>query len=131
MQNVDLSTSRNIDVTSMTLGTRYYVTVRAWNGAGLSATAVSDGFLRDLSPPTPGHVFLATRHAADHASDDVTTLPVAWHGFHDMQSGVTSFSLALYDVNNLATPVVGFQDVGFRLKYTYRWTGLALQHGHR
>ena len=35
---------------------RYYVTVKATNGAGLSATAYSDGVKVDTSPPRMGRV---------------------------------------------------------------------------
>ena len=129
LQTVGKKTSMDLDVSSMTEGTRYYVSVRAWNGAGLSTTLVSDGLVRDNTPPLPGSVFLSSRHASDHVTDDVTTLSASWHGFEDLESGVASYSLALFDVADLSTPVVDFVAVGFRTEHVFQ--GLSLQHRHR
>ena len=129
MKAVGKSTSMDLDLSSMAEGTRYYVTVRAWNGAGLSTTVVSDGIVKDHTPPRPGHVFLSSRHAADHVTEDVTTLRASWHGFEDLQSGVASYSVALFDVGDLTTPVVDFVEVGFQTEHVFH--GLSLQHRHR
>ena len=129
LKAVGKSTTMDLDLSSMAEGTRYYVTVRAWNGAGLSTTVVSDGIVKDHTPPRPGHVFLSSRHAADHVTEDVTTLRASWHGFEDLQSGVASYSVALFDVGDLTTPVVDFVEVGFRTEHVFH--GLSLQHLHR
>ena len=113
----------------MTEGTQYYVTVRAWNGAGLSSLLTSGGLMKDVTPPSQGVVHASARHATCHASDDVTTLSASWHGFHDNQSGVMSYSAALYEVHDVSKAVVDFLDVEYQAKHTFQ--GLSLQHGHR
>ena len=113
----------------MVEGTHYYVTVRAYNGAGLTSTLTSDGVTKDVSPPTTGVVYASSRHATRHATDVVTTLSASWHGFEDLHSGVTSYSVALFDAGGDSAPEVSFQPVALRT--AHRFQGLALTHGHR
>ena len=110
-------------------GTRYYVTVRAWNEAGLQTTAVSDGFLVDVTPPLPGVVFASGRHSNRHAQSSVSTISASWHGFEDRHSGVRSYHVAVYDADDPTVPLMPFTDVG--TKTELRLLDLTLQHRHR
>ena len=124
-----LHTSLTIPTTAMEQGTRYYVSVRAWNRAGLQTTAVSDGILIDVTPPVGGVVFPSRRYGNRHAQSSATTLAASWHSFEDRHSGVTSYHAALYDVDDVSTPVVPYAGVGILTQFLF--TGLRLKHGHR
>ena len=110
-------------------GTRYYVTVRAWNEAGLQTTAVSDGFLVDVTAPLPGVVFASSHHGNRHAQSSLSTISASWHGFQDQHSGVTAYYVAVYDARNESEPVMPLSDVGVTSELLLR--NLTLQHGHR
>ena len=100
-----LHTSLTIPTTAMEQGTRCYVSVRAWNQAGLQTTVVSDGILIDVTTPVGG-VFFSSRHYGNrHAQSSATTLAAPWHSFEDRHSGVTSFHVALYDADDVTTPL--------------------------
>lgn len=47
-----------VNLTGLKYGenTKYFTVVQAFNLAGLHKTEVSDGFMLDLDPPTPGLV---------------------------------------------------------------------------
>jgi hypothetical protein len=49
-------TSYNITGLRYEENTKYYTIVQAFNLAGLHTTEVSDGFMLDLEPPSPGIV---------------------------------------------------------------------------
>ena len=110
-------------------GTRYYVTVRAWNEAGLKTTAVSDGFVVDVTPPLPGVVFASGHHSNRHAQSSTSTVSASWHGFEDRHSGVMSYHVAVYDAADTSVPLMPFTDVG--VKTNVRLQNLNLQHQHR
>ena len=127
--DVGLNTTLTIPTTTMEQGTRYYISVRAWNEAGLQTTATSDGFLVDVTPPVTGVVFPSHSYSNRHAQSSTTSLAASWHGFEDRHSGVTSYHVAVYDTDNVTTPVVPFTNVGFLTKFVFK--GLSLRHGHR
>jgi hypothetical protein len=110
-------------------GTRYYVTVRAWNEAGLQTTAVSDGFLIDVTPPVPGVVFTTAHHSNAHAQSSTTNITASWHGFEDSDSGVMSYHVTVYDSNNVTAPIIPFVDVGVATEWSLQ--NLPLEHLHR
>ena len=107
-----LNTSLTIPTAAMEPGTRYYVSVRAWNQAGLQTTVVSDGVVIDLTPPVGGVVFQSRHYGNRHAQSSTTTLAASWHSFEDRHSCVTSYHAALYDVDDVTTPVVPYTGVG-------------------
>jgi hypothetical protein len=108
--------------------TRYYVTVRAWNQAGLRTSAVSDGLLIDVTPPVPGVVFNTGRHSNAHAQSSTTAVSASWHGFEDSGSQVRSYHMAVYAADNFTAPIMPFLDVGT----ANRWTlAVSLQQGQR
>ena len=49
-------TSYNITGLHYEENTKYYTVVQAYNLAGLHTTEVSDGFMLDVDPPSPGIV---------------------------------------------------------------------------
>lgn len=128
-RDMGLNTSLAISTTNMEEGTRYYVSLRAWNEAGLQATLVSDGVSIDVMPPIPGVVFSSRHHNSRHAQSSQNSLDASWHGFEDRHSGVTSYHAALYDVDDVTEPVAPFTDVGFLTQFEFK--GLSLTHGHR
>jgi hypothetical protein len=109
-------------------GTRYYVTVRAWNQAGLRTSAVSDGLLIDVTPPVPGVVFNTGRHSNAHAQSSTTAVSASWHGFEDGESQVRSYHMAVFAADNFTAPIMPFLDVGTANKWTM---AVPLQQGHR
>ncbi|KAK7493739.1 hypothetical protein BaRGS_00015068, partial [Batillaria attramentaria] len=114
---VGLNTNVNFSTTGMEQGIRYYVTVRAVNGAGLMTTAVSDGVTVDVTPPVAGVVFNTHGHTNRHAQSSTTTMHASWHGFDDRHSGVTSYQVALYDEQDATSPVEPFRDVDVETEY--------------
>ena len=126
---VGLNTTWNLETTNMEPGTRYYVSVRAQNEAGLHTTAVSDGIIVDVTAPTAGVVFNTDRHVNRHSQNSGTVLSASWHGFEDRHSGVTSYYVSVYDVDNTNMSLLTDFHAGFKNKYTL--DGLDLQHGHR
>ena len=110
-------------------GTPYYVSLRAWNTAGLQATAVSDGVTVDTTAPTPGVVFTGRRYSHRHAQASTTSLEASWTAFEDGDSGVTSYHVSVYDERDAGVPLVPFRDVGVETVCTL--DGLSLEHGHR
>ncbi|XP_067670383.1 uncharacterized protein [Haliotis asinina] len=76
-------------------GTKYFVSIRATNLAGLQTTAVSDGFVVDDEPPVVGVVFNTDRHKNTEFQSSKTTLKASWHGFEDYHSYVQRFEIAV------------------------------------
>ena len=122
---VGLNTTWNLETTNMEPGTRYYVSVRAQNEAGLHTTAVSDGIIVDVTAPTVGVVFNTDRHVNRHSQNSGTVLSASWHGFEDRHSGVTSYYVSVYDVENTTMSLLADFHAGFKNKYTHGWTGFA------
>lgn len=113
----------------MEKGRRYYVTVRAVNGAGLTTSAVSDGVVVDVSPPIAGVVFPASRYVTRLAQTATNWLAASWHGFQDQQSAVRSYQVAIVLDSHPTSPVMPFVNVGFLTEYHF--TDLPLRHNHR
>ena len=86
MTSSELKTSFQYDI-PLEDGVTYYVTVKATNGAGTTATAYSDGVTIDTSPPRVGRVIHGAP-ADDERVDAVTSI----HYTKDNQS-------AYYQVN--------------------------------
>ena len=127
--DVYLNTTWVLPTIHLEPGTRYYVTVRAWSEAGLQTTAVSDGFLVDVTPPLPGVVFVSGHHSNRHAQSSTSTISASWHGFEDRHSGVMSYYVAVYEADDVTVSLMSFTDV--RVKTEVRLQNLTLQHQHR
>jgi hypothetical protein len=127
--DVGLNSSLTLPTMPLEHGTRYYVTVRAWNEAGLQTSAVSDGFMIDVTRPVPGVVFNTGRHSNAHAQSSTSSISASWHGFEDRHSGVRSYHVTVYDVDNDTAPIMPFANVGVANEWTV--SELLLQHNHR
>ncbi|XP_053400999.1 uncharacterized protein LOC128557566 [Mercenaria mercenaria] len=71
--------------------TKYYTVVQAFNLAGLHTTEVSDGFMLDLDPPTPGIVMDGLVLQDKHATANTSRVQSFWHGFSDIGSGIQTY----------------------------------------
>ncbi|XP_019633113.1 PREDICTED: uncharacterized protein LOC109476570 [Branchiostoma belcheri] len=76
-------------------GHEYYVSVKAYNGAGLMTMATSWAVVVETSPPEAGNVYDGPTSGAVNDidyQDDVTTIHAHWDGFHDPHSAVVSYT---------------------------------------
>lgn len=83
-------------------GHRYYITIKATNGAGVTTSLTSDGVTVDNTPPISGIVIDGTIFDLDYVNgeDDIS---VRWSDFVDMESGIQSYEVALCDARNLSS----------------------------
>ena len=94
---------------------RYFTTVRSTNALGISTWSVSDGFLLDLSPPIAGTVFDGSGYIDISAQDDTQSASVRHIGFHDPQSFIRNYQLAVTPHPTPTNDTI-FTDVGIQLK---------------
>ncbi|XP_066300263.1 uncharacterized protein [Branchiostoma lanceolatum] len=76
-------------------GHTYYVSVKAYNSAGLVAMATSSAVVVETSPPTIGNVYDGGRDNVANDIDyqpDVTSVHAHWDGFHDPHTAIISYS---------------------------------------
>ena len=92
-------------------GQRYYVTVKATNGAGVTTSLTSDGVTVDESPPISGTVIDGSVLDVDYVNseDDVSA---RWSDFVDMESGIESYEIALCSAWNISLCPQPFTAVG-------------------
>ncbi|XP_060577218.1 uncharacterized protein LOC132734491 [Ruditapes philippinarum] len=88
-------TSYNITGLKYEENTKYYTIVQAFNLAGLHTTEVSDGFMLDLEPPSPGIVMDGLVLLDKHATSDVNRVQSFWHGFSDSESGIKNYEYCI------------------------------------
>uniref|UniRef100_A0ABM0GTS6 Uncharacterized protein LOC100370115 n=1 Tax=Saccoglossus kowalevskii TaxID=10224 RepID=A0ABM0GTS6_SACKO len=75
-------------------GHSYFISVRAFNGAGMSAMATSWAVTIDTSPPEPGIVYDGERNSTVKDSDyqfDTSNINAYWEGFMDPHSGIVDY----------------------------------------
>ncbi|XP_035676037.1 uncharacterized protein LOC118415485 [Branchiostoma floridae] len=76
-------------------GHEYYVSIKAYNGAGLMTMATSWAVVVETSPPEAGNVYdgptFGTVNDIDF-QDDVTTIHAHWDGFYDPHSAIVSYT---------------------------------------
>ncbi|MGE0333650.1 MAG: hypothetical protein AB7P37_23495, partial [Ramlibacter sp.] len=113
--------------TGLTLvsGTTYYVTVRAFNGAGGSTDVSSDGVKVDTSAPTAGTVNDGAGADVDFQTS-ASAIQANWTGFADAESGIASYQWAIGTTAG-GTQVQAFTSVGTGT--TGSATGLTLVSG--
>ncbi|XP_053398434.1 uncharacterized protein LOC128556766 [Mercenaria mercenaria] len=99
-------TSFNITGLKYEENTKYYTVVQAFNLAGLHTTEVSDGFMLDLEPPTPGIVMDGLVLLDKHATAETNRVQSFWHGFSDIGSGIQTYE---YCVSS--GPIAGTCDI--------------------
>jgi hypothetical protein len=107
---VGTATSASNGSLSLANGTNYYVTVRATNGAGLTATATSDGVLVDGSAPVAGTVSDGSGSDIDFQAS-TSTIQANWSGFSDPHSGIASYQWAIGTTPG-GVQIQGFTSVG-------------------
>lgn len=76
-------------------GWNFYVTVRAWNGAGSETTFKGDGFLADFDPPVIGKVVDGWGETDAAYQTSVDTVYVGWRWTEDLDSGIAEFWVGL------------------------------------
>ncbi|XP_053398947.1 uncharacterized protein LOC128556937 [Mercenaria mercenaria] len=88
-----LPTVTNVNITGLQYeeNTKYYTVVQAFNLAGLHTTEVSDGFMLDLEPPTPGLVMDGLVLHDKHATANTSRVQSFWYGFSDIGSGIQTY----------------------------------------
>ncbi|KAL9987468.1 hypothetical protein ACROYT_G001781 [Oculina patagonica] len=107
-------------------GQRYYITVKATNGAGVTTSVTSDGVTVDDTPPISGTVTDGMASDVDYANgeDDISA---RWFDYVDLESGIESYEVALCDARNLSSCPQPFTAVGKTTNVTI--TGLDLESG--
>lgn len=92
-------------------GHRYYVTVKATNGAGVTTSFTSDGVTVDDTPPTSGTVIDGMALDEDYVNgeDDISA---RWLDFVDLESGIEYYEVALCNARNLSSCPQSFTAVG-------------------
>ncbi|XP_048243311.1 uncharacterized protein LOC124141844 isoform X1 [Haliotis rufescens] len=80
-------------------GHSYYITVKAFNGAGLYTMSSSRPLVVDTTPPSTGHVFDGVQSAATPGDKDkdyitsVSEMGAYWEGFDDPHSSVATYTV--------------------------------------
>ncbi|CAC5414424.1 unnamed protein product [Mytilus coruscus] len=98
-------------------GHSYYITVEAFNNAGLSSVATSWAFVVDTTPPIGGHVYDGQRSqmTGDLKDIDYQTetkmLYAYWQGFHDSHSYIQEYYVSV-GTCNLCDDVFSRQALG-------------------
>jgi len=88
------STSATSSSLALSTGATYYVTVRAFSGAGLAVTASSDGVKVDATPPAAGVVNDGPDADVD-SQVSLTAISANWTGFADAESGFLRYEWAI------------------------------------
>ena len=112
---------------SLVHGRRYYTTVQAVSPLGVREVSVSDGFVVDLSPPSPGVVLdgMGMEYGDSVAQYGNERYSARWFGFNDPESGIHHYELAVTDSQN-QPPDNDYVNVGIALRETL--TTLTLNH---
>lgn len=122
---VGLATSATATGLSLGQGTEYFVTVRATNGAGLTATRSSDGVVVDLTPPTAGQVHDGIGQDIQFQTS-ITTISGDWSGFADAESQIARYEWAI-GTSAGGSDLQGFVSTGTTTRGTN--AALSLAHG--
>ena len=112
---------------SLVHGERYYATVRAVSPLGVREVSISDGFIVDLSPPSPGVVLdgMGMEYGDSVAQYGNERYSARWFGFNDPESGIHHYELAVTYSQNQPL-ITEFIDVGIALREML--TTLTLNH---
>ncbi len=123
-RNLNNKTSICIEEPTITEGQSYSIRITATNNVGLSSTAESPAFIIDTTEPDIGEITVLNP-LGDEFHFVSSAILASWHGFIDLESGVSCYSLcigtepALCDVTELVS-------VGNASSYT--WHNLSLVH---
>ena len=122
-RSCDLNPSSSLDVNATKISTflnqpikhgeRYYVTVNATNGAGLTSVMATNGVTVDYTPPIFGIVIDGKGDDVDYLKDG-DTVYARWSEFEDPESGIKSYQFALCEKENITICPTVFSDTGLQ-----------------
>ncbi|XP_078334035.1 uncharacterized protein LOC111124258 [Crassostrea virginica] len=111
-------------------GHSYYISVKAFNKAGLMSMATSWAYTVDLSPPVAGHIYDGVPGSVLADIDfqtDMSALTVYWEGFHDPHSAIKEYYISVGTCPS-CDDVLGRQAIGIvsslRLDHVHFGAGL-------
>ena len=107
---------------------RYFTTLRITSPLSVSVDTISDGFLVDTTAPQVGVAFDGFGYRDEIAQSNNDSLSGRWTGFHDAESGIHHYEVAMSDSPE-PTENLEYEDVGIGLQWTM--SGLELIHGVR
>ena len=107
-------------------GRRYYSTLQASSPLSVLASSVSDGFTVDRSPPNVGVVLDGLQYWDSSAQSHTHSVSARWTGFHDTESGIHHYELAVTDTPDQPDESE-YESMGIGLRGTV--TGLSLTPG--
>ncbi|KAL4219902.1 hypothetical protein ACF0H5_020314 [Mactra antiquata] len=104
-------------------GHDYFVTVVAYNRAGLSSRPIWQKFLLDKTPPSGGHVLDGHYQFKKDLNyqHGISSLYVHWHGFNDPHSRLLTYKVCL-GTRPYLDDVRSFIDVGIRKEQIWNAT---------
>ena len=121
-----------VELSGLTLGKepRYFVSVRATNGAGISNTGQSNPIIVDTTPPIEGSLTIVSPYKGDTAYVPTSgSISVEWDGWSDPESGIEEYGIALATGSNItcseSVKPDAFRDLTSNLT-TYTFNGLQL-----
>ena len=117
-------TSICIEEPPITEGQSYIIRISATNQVGLSSTADSAKFIIDTIEPDVGEI-TASNPLGDEYNFVSSAILARWHGFIDLETGVSGYSLCIGTEPTLCD-VTGLVSVGNASSYT--WYNLSLVH---
>ncbi|MBI2569831.1 MAG: hypothetical protein HYV63_22740, partial [Candidatus Schekmanbacteria bacterium] len=108
--DVSLATDASNAGLSLSSGAKYYVTIRATNGVGMTTVSSSDGVTVDTTAPTAGVVRDGLEVDRD-TQGSTTTIEATWFDFSDPESGISGHEWSIGTTPGGAQ-VQGFVAVG-------------------
>ena len=124
--DVGMATNYTVPQKRLKTGTKYYVTVKATNKAGLYSVSFSDGFIIDDEPPVTGVVFNTAEHVNQAAQSSLSSFGVSWRGFQDHHSAIVNYQLAVYKTTDVQSNLI---EVKAGFKNSIVLSNVALVHG--
>ena len=112
--DVGMTTNYSVSQNLLKAGTKYYMTVKATNKAGLYSVAFSDGFIIDDEPPLTGVVYNTAEHVNQAAQSSLSSFGASWRGFQDHHSAIVNYQVTVHktsdDLTNHTQFNVGYQN---------------------
>ncbi|KAL3843250.1 hypothetical protein ACJMK2_021192 [Sinanodonta woodiana] len=112
----ECSETSSTSIINLHEGHAYFVSVKGYNGLGLSTTAISWAFTVDASPPLPGNVYDGKSVNGKTLKDvDFTTdksgLSVRWTGFNDPHTPIQEYYISIGTCKS-CEDILNYQPVG-------------------
>lgn len=119
-------TSATLSGLRLAHGRHYYSTVQASSPLNVLLTSISNGFTVDQSPPNVGMVLDGLQYWDISAQSHTHSASARWTGFHDAESGIHHYELAVTDTPDQPDESE-YENVGIGLRETV--AGLSLIPG--